>query len=127
MLRIALAVLACLLLGACSGWVSDERLFGEGDWAHLAINGRCRNMLDSESKDRIILRSRPDGLIEGRNTDRHDKSRMLIGLVAIKGGSLMSAGLEAEKFVSANHIVQLTPSFGLEPDDDDEERSGKRR
>jgi hypothetical protein len=37
----------------------------------------------------------------------------------------MSAGLEAEKFLSANHIVEVTPFFGLEPDDE-EERSGTR-
>ena len=222
MLRITFAVFACLLLGACSGWVSDERLLGEGDWAHLALNGRYKTTPDSGSSDRIILRSRPDGLIEGRNTNRHDKSQMLFGLVAIKGGSgdyflsvdrsgddakgdqyfvvrvaegreleffmpdcaatppvdgmtkvprwhrepttagevapgesppapaeakaapaprvapdteleckfstkdaLMSAGLEAEKFLSANHIVEMTPFFGLEPDDE-EERSSTR-
>jgi hypothetical protein len=63
MLRIAFAVFACLLLGACSGWVSDERLLGEGDWAHLALNGRYKTTPDRGSSDRIFLWSRPDGLI----------------------------------------------------------------
>ena len=232
MLRAAVPLLACLLLGACSGWVSDERLFGDSDWAHLNINGRYKSTVSGdESDDRMILKSRPDGLIEGHSTDRHDKSRTLIGLVPIRGGSgdyflsvdrsnddekgdeyfivrvsdgktleyfipdcdatpqvegmtkvhddrgfkqeaegldddasgatraaspaatataapqpepqspsddklvckfatkdaLMAAGLEAEKFLSAKHIVELTPFLGLAPDDGTEQPTAEKR
>lgn len=88
MVRVILATLACLLLGACSGWVSDERLFGDGDWAHLDINGRYKLSAGvEESKDRIIFKTRPDGLIESHSTNRRDKSRSLTGLIPIRGGS----------------------------------------
>jgi len=86
MLRAALALLACLMLGACSGWVSDERLFGDGDWAHLDINGRYKND-DSDSAERGILKTLPNGLIEMRSTDKHETNVTRLGLVAIEGGS----------------------------------------
>ena len=50
MLRALLAVVACLCLCGCSGWVSDERLFGSGDWAHLDINGQYKNDLQIGEK-----------------------------------------------------------------------------
>jgi hypothetical protein len=86
MLRVILATLACLLLEACSGWASDERLFGDGDWAHLDINGRYKND-DGESDGKGILRTLPNGLIEIRSADKHDKDVTRIGLVPIRGGS----------------------------------------
>jgi len=86
MLRTVLTVLACQMLQACSGWTSDQRLFGDGDWAHLDINGRYE--IDAHGPAvRGIFRTRPDGLIEGRSLDKRDKNVMLIGLVPIKGGS----------------------------------------
>jgi len=228
MLRAALAVLASLLLSACSGWASDERLFSDGDWAHLDIDGRYRSTAGGdETKIRLDLKTRSDGLIEGHSTDRHDTSRTLIGLVGIVGGSgkyflsvdrssddaqgdqyfivrvsddkaleyfipdcaatppadgmtkvpgwhsesaphddatdeigaapternttseprlvsqvppddnlvckfstkdaLMKAALEAEKFLSAKHIVAVTPFVGLERDDETNQRATKRR
>jgi hypothetical protein len=84
--RAVLAVLACLLLNACSGWVSDERLFGDGDWAHLDINGRYKNDND-ESDERGILKTLPNGLIEGRSSNKRDKDVSLTGLIPIRGGS----------------------------------------
>jgi len=86
MLRTAFAVLACFLSAACSGWVSDERLFGDGDWAHLDINGRYQND-NNESAERGIVRTLPNGLIEMRSSDKRNKDVMIIGLVPIKGGS----------------------------------------
>lgn len=86
MMRGILTIVACLLLSACSGWVSDERIFGTGDWAHLDLNGPYdhQTAVDDQSR-RVILRTRPDGMIESTGPGADDRG--LMGLVPIKGGS----------------------------------------
>lgn len=86
MLRAVLAVIACFLLSACSGWVSDERLFGAGDWAPLALNGPFDyRRAAGDVTERLILKTRADGLIEG--TGPSGDVERVMGLVQIRGGS----------------------------------------
>jgi hypothetical protein len=192
MLRLLLALLACLSLAGC--WVSEKRIFGAGDWAHVPLAGKYISQ-DANGHDtaRVTLKVRADGVIEGTGVNIADGSpdNSVIALVPIKGGSgryflavdrskdedsgdiyliahltddnglevfwpdcegtapiagmavtrdnltesvlcqfsskdaLMAAGLQAEKFLSAKHVVAIAPLGRLVPDDgdDDEEDS----
>lgn len=181
MLRAVLAVIACISLAGC--WGSDERIFHDGDWAHLDLAGSYKSVdANGDEQASVILKTRPDGLIEGTSLDF-----AVIGFVRIEGGSgryflavdrsdesaegdiyliarltddgalefywpdcggtppmdgltithedfidaticafstraaLMRAGLEAERFLSAPHIVMVQPMGKLVPDDDSAE------
>jgi hypothetical protein len=88
-MRAFLAILACLSLAGCSGWASDERLFGAGDWAYLALNGPYQiEVAGSDTKQRTILTTRADGLIESSDGGISDDPNQwsLVGLVPIAGG-----------------------------------------
>jgi hypothetical protein len=87
MLRAILVVIACISLSACSGWMSDERLFEDGDWAQLNLNGpyKDQSAAADDMTKRVTLRTRPDGIIEGTGRDPSDG--FVIGLVPIRGGS----------------------------------------
>jgi hypothetical protein len=175
MLRAVLAVIACISLAGC--WASEERIFRDGDWAHLSLDGRYKGVdATGDEQARVVLKARPNGLIEGTGLDFG-----VIGLVRIEGGSgryflavdrsdesadgdiyliarladggtiefywpdcagtppmegltvayedlidatvcafstraaLMRAGLEAERFLSAKHIVTIQPMGKLVP------------
>jgi hypothetical protein len=109
--RNVLAAIACLCLSACSDWVSDERLFGSGDWAHLDLNGHYSNQAaaDDDAMKRVILKTRPDGMIEGIGPDPDDG--FVIGLVPISNGSgnffLMVDRSDAEEQGDGYYIARL--------------------
>lgn len=111
MLRIVLVVIACFCLSACSGWVSDERLFGSGDWAHLDLSGPYNNEAAADDvTKRVILTTRPDGMIVGTGSAPNDG--FVIGLVPIKGGSgnffLMVDRSDPDKQGDEYYIARLT-------------------
>jgi hypothetical protein len=184
MLRAMIVVLASLSLAGC--WVSDTRLFGPADWAHVDLAGKYKSE-DANGNDeaKVVLTVRPNGLIAGTSTDLKSGKvdHSMLGLVAIKGGSgkyfiavdrsdqagkgdiymiahltdekglevfwpdcdgtapvqgmvrqlddlthtgvckfsskqaLMTAGLQAEKFLSAKHVIAIAPFGKLVPDD----------
>jgi hypothetical protein len=186
MLRSLLALFACLSLAGC--WVSDHRIFGPGDWAHLPLAGKYISQ-DASGRDtaHVTLSVRPDGVIEGTGVNLADGSPDNSAVALIEGGSgryflavdrsseddsgdiyliahltddngldvfwpdcegtppteglaitheklidatvctfstraaLMRAGLEAEKFLSARHVVAIAPFGRLVPDDGDGE------
>jgi hypothetical protein len=88
MLRTGLAVIACLMLAGC--WMSEQRFFGPGDWAHLDFNGRYVSQnADGDTTARVTFATRPDGLIDGTGVNAEDGSteESTMGLVPIRGGS----------------------------------------
>jgi hypothetical protein len=186
MVRILLALLACCSLAGC--WMSDERIFRNGDWAHLDLNGDYTSYgANGDVEGQVVLRTRANGLIESTTTDLDDGKieHSVLGFVPIEGGSgsyfltvdrkdgtaegdlyfithlteggalelywpdcggtphmdgleiardsmvdevcnfssraaLMRAGLEAERFLSAQHIVTVSPLGRIAPTDDDD-------
>jgi len=187
-MRVILALVACLSLAGC--WVSEQRLFGAGDWAHLELDGRYKSEnANGDPQASVVLHSRPDGLVEGTSESLDDGTTELsvFGFVRIEDGSgqyflmvdrtkdndsgdiyfiarlnpggtleiywpdcggtparsgmavesgglgdtdvctfsskeaLMSAALEAERFLSAKHIVEVSPMGRMVPDDDQAE------
>jgi len=194
MLRALLAVVVCLALSGC--WVSDHRIFGDGDWAHVDLNGKFkRENANGDADASVVLSTMPNGLIVGTATAFKDRKseRMAMGLVPIQGGSgkyflavdrsdrkdtgdiyfiahltdehelemfmpdcegtgpasgmtsakdklsdttvctftdkagLMAAGLQAEKFLSARHVIGIAPLGRLAPDDGSDEDSPDAR
>jgi hypothetical protein len=185
MTRAILAVIGCVLLAGC--WVSEQRLFHDGDWAHLDLASKYTSE-DANGSDQahVVLQARPNGLIESTSVGvaNGETEHSVLGFVAIEGGSgryfllvdrsdpsgdgdfyliahltdeaaielywpdcngtppiegvtverddfldeavcafstkaaLMRAGLEAERFLSAKHIVAVQPMGKLVPDDD---------
>lgn len=168
--------------------MSDERIFQDGDWAHLDLNGDyTRYGANGDVEGRVVLRTRANGLIESTSTDLDESNiqHSVLGFVPIEGGSgnyfltmdrtdataegelyfithlteggalelywpdcggtppmdgleidhdsiagdvckfssraaLMRAGLEAERFLSAQHIVAVSPLGRIAPADEDE-------
>jgi hypothetical protein len=194
MLRALLAVVVCLALSGC--WVSDHRIFGDGDWAHVNLAGKFkRENANGDADASVVLGTQPNGLIVGTATAFKDRKseRMVMGLVAIQGGSgkyflavdrssdkdtgdtyliahltedgglelfwpdcegtasasgmtsakdslsdttvctftnkagLIAAGLQAEKFLSAKHVIAIAPLGRLAPDDGSDENSTDAR
>jgi hypothetical protein len=183
MLRAFIAFGLGLLLAGC--WYSEERIFGDGDWAQLDLNGAYTSVdANGDEQARVVLETQRSGLVEGIGTDLEDGSveRSVLGFVRIEGGSgryfltvdrsepasadelyaiahlteggtlefylpdcagtppvdgltierdgfvdsdvcafssksaLMKAGLEAERFLSAEHIIAVSPIGRLLPD-----------
>ncbi len=94
MRRAILTVAACFCLAGCGGWVSDERLFGDGDWARLNVSGpytfqyngpRSDESAPGDREAHATLTTRPDGLLQGTGEGPDDG--FVIGLVPIDGGS----------------------------------------
>ena len=184
MLRAIIVVIASLSLAGC--WVSDTRMFGPADWAHVDLSGKFKSE-DANGNDeaKVVLAVRPNGLIAGTSTDlktgKVDHS--VLGMVAITGGSgkyfiavdrsdqagkgdiymiahltdehgleafwpdcdgtapvqgmarteddlthsgvckfstkaaLQTAALQAERFLSAKHVIAIAPFGKLVPDD----------
>ena len=184
MLRAFMAVGLSLLLAGC--WYSEERLFGDGDWAQLGLEGHYKSVdANGDDQARVVLTTQRGGLVEGVGTDLEDGSveRSLLGFVRIEGGSgryfltvdrsdpsgkediyaiahltddgglefylpdcagtapadgltierdgiidtdlclfstrsaLMKAGLDAERFLAAEHIIAVAPMGRLLPDE----------
>ena len=184
MLRAVFAAIACVSLAGC--WVSEERLFGNGDWAHPDLDGNYRSEdANGAEQARVTLAMRPNGLVESVSVGIEDGKieESIVGLVRIEGGSgryfllvdrsdqsgegdiyliahlteegalelfwpdcagtpsiedvtverdglldatvctfsskaaLMLAGLEAERFLSTPHVVEVAPMGKLVPDE----------
>jgi len=184
MLRALLAVIVCLALTGC--WMSEHRIFGEGDWAHVNLTGKYkREAANGDDEASVVLSTQPNGLIVGTATAPKDgkTERTVMGLVSIPGGSgkyfvavdrsdpkdtgdiyfiahltddneldmfmpdcegtapvqgmkaekievtdglsctfttkaaVMAAALQAEKFLSASHVIGIVPFGRLVPDD----------
>jgi len=184
MLRALLAVIVCLALTGC--WMSEHRIFGEGDWAHVNLTGKYkREAANGDDEASVVLTTQPNGLIVGVGIDlKEDQTQhTAMGLVPIQGGSgkyflavdrsdpkdtgdvyfiahltddneldmfmpdcegtapvqgmtveksnlteivsrafttkaaVMAAALQAEKFLSASHVIGIVPFGRLVPDD----------
>ena len=86
------ALFIAVLAGALSGcWVSEEQLFGGGDWVVPAgIEGAyVSENPDGEQRGTVDLVRRKDGMIAGTATrnDEPEPRTSAIGFVAIPGGS----------------------------------------
>jgi hypothetical protein len=119
MLRTVLAVIACLMLTGC--WMSDQRLFGPGDWAHLDFNGPYASVYaSSDTTAQVTFATRPDGLIEGTGVSAEDGSteETTMGLVPIRGGSgeyfLVVDPTGEDEGGDIYFIARLTEGPGLE-------------
>jgi hypothetical protein len=192
MLRALLAVIGCFALSGC--WVSEHRILGPGDWAHVNLAGKFkRENANGDEEASVVLATQPNGLIVGTATDveRHKTESMAMGLVAIQGGSgryflavdrleqkdngdtyfiahltddggleiywpdcdgtpdiegmtrqtdtvamacnfttkeaLMEAALQAERFLSVKHVIEVAPFGRLAPDDGSDENTTDAR
>jgi hypothetical protein len=88
MTRAILAVIVCVLLAGC--WASDRRLFHDGDWAHLDLDGAYTSEpADGGEQAHVTLKTRPDGLVESTGIGIEDgkPETSLAGFVPIEGGS----------------------------------------
>ena len=88
MLRLLAGTVLALALTGC--WLSEQRLFGAGDWAALDVAGHyVSENAEGNREARVVLKVLPNRTVEGTSTRIDDGSveTSVFGLVPIAGGA----------------------------------------